>query len=511
MTQKVLLTILDGWGYTPKNETTNAIEVGNTTYWKQLVNNNPKAFLTTFGIDVGLPEGQMGNSEVGHTNIGAGRVVYQDLPKINKAMAEDGIKDIAELQKSIALAKQNNSAVHIMGLYSNGGVHSSYLHYLHCAEIFAKNNINVYLHIFTDGRDTPPSSAINFLPELDNLLAKYSNIKVATICGRYYAMDRDNRWERIEKAYNCMVNATAEYSTDNLKDYLEQSYNNKINDEFIEPAVFSNYSGMQNNDIICIINFRNDRARQILNALLLPNFNGFNRTKTVNFACAVGMVEYSDELAKNMLTLFAKKELKNTLGEWIAKQGLKQLRVAETEKYPHVTFFFNGGQETPFTNEDRILVPSPKVATYDLQPEMSAFEITNNVINAMQQNNHNLIVVNYANGDMVGHTGSLTAAAKATEAVDNCLQKLHAEVINNNYIWLIIADHGNCEEMWDYNNNVAHTQHTTNLVYCILTNYKYNNNITLQNGKLADVAVTVLDLLNLEKPKEMDGCSLLKK
>lgn len=510
-TKKVILTILDGWGYTQEHPEFNAIEVGKTTNWHRLVSSNPSANLITFGENVGLPEGQMGNSEVGHTNIGAGRVVFQELPRINNAIKTKSFDSNEKIQKAISEAKKNNSTVHIMGLYSDGGVHSHYKHFLYSAELFAKSGINIVLHIFTDGRDTPPQSAITFVESINKLLTDYPNIKVATVSGRYYAMDRDNRWERVELSYNAMVEAKAEKTFKTVKEVLESSYAEKINDEFIKPAVIADYKGMNDGDIIFMINFRTDRARQILDAIFVKDFKGFNRNKVVNFGYSLGMVSYSDTIKQLINIVFEPADLNNTLGEWLSKNNLKQLRVAETEKYPHVTFFFSGGREEPFKGEDRILVPSPKVATYDLQPEMSAYGITEQLTKNMKEQSPDFIVVNYANGDMVGHTGVLEAATKAAETVDKCLVELEKCVKETEYTWIIIADHGNCETMWDFENNVAHTQHTTNLVKIVLANQVGNTNFSIESGRLADVAPTILTLMNIEIPKEMDGKSLIKK
>jgi 2,3-bisphosphoglycerate-independent phosphoglycerate mutase len=508
-TNKVMLTILDGWGYR-KEKDYNAVATGNHPIWERLLKENPSANLITFGEDVGLPEGQMGNSEVGHTNIGAGRVVYQDLPRITLSIKHGEFAKNEKILESMRIAKANKKPIHIMGLFSNGGVHAHMDHYLYAAELFAKEGINVILHIFTDGRDTPPQSAIKYIDSLDLLLENYHNIKVATVCGRYYAMDRDNRWERVSLAYNAIVSAKSDKNYSSAKQAIEQAYSSNETDEFIKPVVIGNYKGMNDGDLVFMVNFRSDRAREILDCLLISDFSGFEREKIVKIANPLGMVTYSDKLDKVLNTVFEPSNLHNTIGEWLCKNGLTQLRVAETEKYPHVTFFFSGGQEDKFKGEDRILIPSPKVATYDLQPEMSAFEITDGLVTAIDSKRYDFIVVNYANGDMVGHTGVMEAAVKATEAVDECLGDLEKAVIKNNYTWLIIADHGNCETMWDKEHNVPHTQHTTNLVKIILVNAK-DKTLTLKDGRLADVAPTLLELMNIEKPKEMDGISLLKK
>ncbi|MFL1780383.1 2,3-bisphosphoglycerate-independent phosphoglycerate mutase [Candidatus Hepatincolaceae symbiont of Richtersius coronifer] len=507
---KVILTILDGWGYTTEHTEYNGIEIGQTPVWHRLVRDNPISNLITFGLDVGLPKGQMGNSEVGHTGIGAGRIVFQELPKINNAITSGSFDQEDQIVKALKCAKEHNSTLHVMGLYSDGGVHAHIDHFLYTAKVFAKNNLQVKLHIFTDGRDTPPQSAINEVPKLEELLRKYPNIQLASVCGRYYSMDRDNRWDRIELAYNAMVSAKGDVAT-SLEMLLKDSYEKNITDEFIKPTVIKDYQGMKDNDIIVMINFRTDRAREILDALVEPEFEHFKRTNLIKFAHCLGMVSYSSALDQYMRAIYRNDNLKNTLGEFLSFNDLKQLRVAETEKYPHVTFFFSGGKEEKFIGEDRILIDSPKVATYDLKPEMSAKEITTNLVAALDSQNYDFIVVNYANGDMVGHTGVLEAVAKATSTVDECLQELEKAVIANNYIWLIIADHGNCETMWDFTNNVPHTQHTTNLVKTVLVNQPKSANFTLKDGRLADIAPTILDLMNLKKPLEMNGNSLLKK
>ena len=507
--KKVLLTILDGWGE-DKPTPYNAVEQGDTKTWHRLLKDNLNSQLITFGLDVGLPEGQMGNSEVGHTNIGAGRIVFQELPRVNKAIADKSFEKNPKIQNAISQLKDSKKSIHIMGLFSNGGVHSHIDHILYCAKLFASSGISVKLHLFSDGRDTPPQSAVDYSSVLESLLKEYTNISLATLCGRYYAMDRDNRWDRVELAYRAIVLADAPKFS-NYNDVLQSSYKNNLNDEFVLPSVIGNYNGVQDDDMLFMVNFRTDRAREILDALVVEDFKGFDRKKVIKFTKSLGMVSYSDNLAKNLNIIFEQINLKNGLGEWLAHKNLKQLRVAETEKYPHVTFFFSGGREEKFNGEDRILVPSPKdVPTYDLKPEMSAFEITDKLVDAIDSKKYDFIVVNYANGDMVGHTGVLEAAKKATEAVDKCLTKLEKAVIENDYIWILIADHGNCETMWDVANNVPHTQHTTNLVKCVVVNHKgFAKSIT--DGKLADVAPTILDLMNVEQPVEMNGCSLLKK
>lgn len=504
--RKVLLTILDGWGIGDKPQYDAVVQGANKT-WQDLVSSSPTAELLTFGESVGLPKGQMGNSEVGHTAVGAGRIIWQDLPRINKAIEDKEFDQKELIQNAINKLANTSNSLHIMGLFSDGGVHSHMEHFLYVIELFAKNQVNVVIHLFTDGRDTPPNTAIQYIEKLLILCDQYANIYLATISGRYYAMDRDKRWDRVELAYNAIVSAKGEIFSD-AKQLLQNSYQQQVFDEFIIPAVHENYTGMKDNDSIFVVNFRADRVRQLLDSLLNHNFKEFSRDKLIAFNLKLAMVKYSDYLAQLTDIVFPVIENINTLGEWVAKAGLKQLRIAETEKYPHVTFFFSGGREEAFDGEERILIPSPKVATYDLKPEMSAFEITDNLVDALDSLQYDLIIANYANGDMVGHTGVLDAAIKATSAVDKCLERVKETVERNDYVWLIIADHGNCELMWDERHNTPHTQHTTNLVNIVLYNYKHN--IQLHAGGLSDIAPTILKLMNLPLPNEMEGKSLIE-
>lgn len=512
----VILCILDGWGYNSTKEY-NAVKLANTPAWDDLVENNPHTFVKTDGEAVGLPAGQMGNSEVGHTNIGAGRVVLQDLPKISKAFKENEIASNPNFKKAISTALEKKSAVHIMGLCSSGGIHSHIDHMIQSAEIFAKEKIEVKLHLFTDGRDTPPESSAGFIEEIDELIKKYPNISIATVCGRYYAMDRDKRWERIELAYNAIALGEGN-KVKTVMDAVKSGYKKLTkekripSDEFITPSVIGNYKGIEDNDVLFVTNFRADRVRQILTALLDTNFSGFKPKKVITFGYSLGMVSYSKELDNLISAVFPNTDLVNTLGEVIHKKGLKQLRAAETEKYPHVTFFFNGGREKPFEGEDRILIPSPKVATYDLQPEMSAYPLKEKLIEAIKSKKYPLIVINFANGDMVGHTGVLEAAIKAIEAVDSCLAELKEAAKENNYTMLVTADHGNSENMWDYKNNAPHTQHTTNPVRLVMFNKPSSvTSDTLLIGKLADIAPTILEIMQIEQPSDMTGKTLLRK
>lgn len=513
----VVLCILDGWGHNPDTEN-NAIKLGNTPAWDDLEQNCISTLIRTDGPAVGLPEGQMGNSEVGHTNIGAGRIIYQDLLKITKAFEENEVGKSAIIQKAIKTLRENGKSMHIMGLASAGGVHSHLSHMLAAARIFAEHQVPVKLHLFSDGRDTPPTSISKDISIIRQLIREHPCISIATVCGRYYAMDRDNRWERVEKAYKAIVSAQAEHF-DTAMEAIEagirsiESTGKIASDEFLPATTIGDYHGMEDGDGLFMINFRSDRAREILQALLEPQFDNFVREHAVDFSCKIGMVNYSKELDLLLDTLFPTTDIKNTLGEVLANHRLPQLHCAETEKYPHVTFFFNGGREKPYELEDRILIPSPKVATYDLQPEMSAPLLTDNLIRAIKEEKYCFIVVNYANGDMVGHSGILPASIKAVEAVDTCLARLKSACIQAGYTMLVTADHGNSESLWDRANGVPHTQHTTNPVRLIMFNPPAElASVTLKDdGKLADIAPTVLDIMNLEKPAEMTGKSLIKK
>jgi 2,3-bisphosphoglycerate-independent phosphoglycerate mutase len=502
----IVLCILDGWGHRESAEH-NAILEANAPFLKKLYE-YPHCLLETSGLAVGLPEGQMGNSEVGHMNIGSGRVVMQSLPQIDLAILDDSLARKPELSEQIALLKKNGKTCHILGLVSDGGVHSHQNHIVAIAKIVAAHGINVCIHAFTDGRDTPPASGVGFMQKLEDEISGFSSIKIATVSGRYYAMDRDNRWERVELAYNAIAEASGQNFPSSV-DAIKASYANGKNDEFVLPCVISDYSGMQDGDGIIMANFRADRARQTLAALLDPEFSSFKRNKIVKFTHPVGITEYSVELNKFIHTIFKPAGLNNILGEVIANSGLTQLRIAETEKYAHVTFFFNGGREEVFFGEERILVPSPKVATYDLQPEMSAVEITDKLVAAIDSGKFDLLVVNYANTDMVGHTGFEDAAIKAVETVSKCLKRLVALVAKHGGKILITADHGNAEQMVDDDGCTPHTAHTTNPVPLIIAGSDVAG-IKLRNGRLCDIAPTILQLMSIKQPDEMTGESLIK-
>lgn len=503
----IVLCILDGWGYrADKND--NAIEMGKTPNWHHLMETCPHATMQTSGLAVGLPDGQMGNSEVGHTNLGAGRVVMQDLPRIDTAIADGSLKRNPVLINLIKTLKDTGGTCHLMGLVGTGGVHAQQSHIVALAQSLDEAGIPVALHAFMDGRDTPPTSGKGFLDELQASLKNCTRTKIATVSGRYYAMDRDNRWDRVTKAYDALVVADAPRFT-TADESISASYAADVTDEFVIPSVIGDYTGMINGDAVLMANYRSDRAREITLMLLKPDFNATPRTKVIAFADAVAMTEYSTEHTALMRTLFPSESLTNIFGEVIAKNNLTQLRIAETEKYAHVTFFFNGGQETLFPGEERILVPSPKVATYDLKPEMSAYEVTDKLVDAIHSNKFDVIIVNYANGDMVGHTGVMEAAVKAVEAVDECVGRVTAAVKEMGGAMFITADHGNAELMKDPTTHAPYTAHTNTPVKALLFNA---TGVTkLSDGKLADVAPTLLDLMGIAKPAEMTGHSLVKR
>ena len=510
MTQKpVMLLILDGWGYREKITPDNAIENGHTPNWHRLLKECPHGFVETSGLAVGLPDGQMGNSEVGHTNLGAGRVVMQDLPKIDQAVKDGSLAKNPALLKMIEALRENGKTCHLMGLMSPGGVHAMQSHILALAKIISGHGIPVRVHAFLDGRDTPPSSAAQYLAQFEKDIANLHNVKIATIEGRFYAMDRDKRWDRIEKAYNNMVLADGKRFA-SADEAIKASYNDKVTDEFVIPAVIGDYQGMQDGDAVLMANFRADRAREILYALADAEFNGFERKKIIKFSTHVGMTEYSVDHNRFMKTIFPPEQLVNILGEVVAKHGLTQLRIAETEKYAHVTFFFNGGEERDFEGEERILIASPKVATYDLKPEMSVYEVTEQLVKAIEEKRFDVIICNFANGDMVGHTGIMEAVLKAVAAVDECLGKVEKAIKDVGGVLIVTADHGNAEKMVDEITGQPYTAHTVGKVQAVLVNDKSGVK-ALKDGKLADIAPTMLELLGIDKPQEMTGTSLLKR
>lgn len=504
MKKPLMLMILDGFGIA-KSSNANAISCANKPNLDRIFKQNPITKLEASGLAVGLPEGQMGNSEVGHTNIGSGRIVYQDLTRITKSINDGEFFKNPVINNAINKAIENNSSLHIMGLLSTGGVHSHINHLYALLKLAKAKNLNkVYIHAFMDGRDVAPKSGIDFICDLEEKIKDIGVGKIATVMGRYYAMDRDKRYDRVNKAYAAMVYREG-INENSAKKAVENSYKKDITDEFIEPAVISGGEAVSKDDSIIFYNFRPDRAREITRAFVDENFEGFERRFgkfNLNYVC---MTEY-DETIKGVEIAFKPEELHNTFGEFIAENNLSQLRIAETEKYAHVTFFFNGGLEKPYKNEDRILVPSPKVATYDMQPEMSAPEVTEKVLEAIKSDKYDVIILNYANCDMVGHTGVFEAAVKAVEAVDEGVGKVEKEILKKDGVLLITADHGNADKMIDENNK-PFTAHTTNLVpFCVVN---YNCNLK-ESGKLADIAPTMLEILGLDQPVEMTGDSLIK-
>jgi 2,3-bisphosphoglycerate-independent phosphoglycerate mutase len=500
----VMLAILDGWGWRD-DPADNAVRQAHTPTFDRLWSSCPRAFLRTSGRDVGLPQGQMGNSEVGHLNIGAGRIVKQDLPRISDAIEGGEIRKTPALRNLIDRLRASGGTCHLIGLVSPGGVHSHQDHAAALAAILAEAGVPTVVHAFTDGRDTPPRSAEEDIKRLAAALPP--SVPIATVSGRYYAMDRDKRWERVSKAYDTIVDAKGPRFA-NGEAVIADAYAHDISDEFIVPAAVGGYEGMRDGDGLLCFNFRADRVRQILTALLDSDFTGFARERVVRFAAALGMTEYSDALNRFMQAIFPPLTLPNVLGQVVADAGRAQLRMAETEKYPHVTYFLNGGEEAQYPGEDRIMVPSPKVATYDLQPEMSAPELTDKAVEAINSGRYDLIVLNYANPDMVGHTGSLPAAIKAVETVDAGLGRIAQAIDGAGGALLVTADHGNCELMRDPETGGPHTAHTTNPVPVLLMG---GGDVGLQDGTLADIAPTLLELMNLQKPAEMTGTSLLRR
>ncbi|MSO89816.1 MAG: 2,3-bisphosphoglycerate-independent phosphoglycerate mutase [Rhodospirillaceae bacterium] len=498
----IVLCILDGWGHREDNSD-NAVALAHTPVWRRLWRDCPHALLQASELNVGLPSGQMGNSEVGHMNLGAGRVVMQDLPRIDLAVADGSLATNPSLKTFIETVRKSGGKVHLMGLMSPGGVHSHHDHILALARILADAGLEIALHVFLDGRDTPPKSAREYLSACAPALRAIKGLRFGTVAGRYYAMDRDRRWERTKLAYDAMVDGQGETASDPIA-AIGRAYAADITDEFVRPAAIAGYRGMSDGDGLLMANFRSDRTRQILTALLVSDFDAFPRAKVVRFAAAAGLSEYSSALGKLMLTMFAPRALANGIGEIVARAGLRQLRIAETEKYAHVTFFFNGGEEREFPGEERILVPSPRVATYDLKPEMSAPEVTDRLVEAITSGRFDLIVANYANTDMVGHTGDTQAAIKAVEAVDAALGRLETAIKKAGGAMFITADHGNAETMREATTGEPHTAHTLNPVPAILVNAPSWVG-GMHGGQLADVAPTLLSLFGIPKPSEMTG------
>ncbi|MBR3871763.1 MAG: 2,3-bisphosphoglycerate-independent phosphoglycerate mutase [Paludibacteraceae bacterium] len=503
MAKKALLMILDGWGIGNKGKA-DVIYNTPTPYWDSLIANYPNSQLAASGENVGLPDGQMGNSEVGHLNIGAGRVVYQDLVKINKACQDNSILQNPEVVKAFSYAKENGKSVHLMGLASNGGVHSSFDHLFKLCDIAKHYEIeNTFIHCFMDGRDTDPKSGKGFIEQLD-AHTKASAGKIATIVGRYYAMDRDKRWERVKVAYDLLVNGIGEAATDMVA-AMEKSYAEGVTDEFVKPVVNANVDGkIKEGDVVIFFNYRNDRAKELTIVLTQQDMPeaGMNTIPNLQYYC---MTPY-DASFKGVHILFDKENVQNTLGEYLSSLGKKQLHIAETEKYAHVTFFFNGGRETPYEGEDRVLINSPKVATYDLKPEMSAYEVKDALVAEINKNVYDFIVVNYANGDMVGHTGVYEAIEKAVVAVDKCVEETVEAAKANDYEVIIIADHGNADNAVNEDGS-PNTAHSLNPVPCVYVTE--NKEAKISDGILADVAPSILSIMGLEQPAEMSGKNLL--
>ena len=505
MNKKVILMILDGWGTSPDPKVS-AIDQANTPFIDSLYTKYAHASLRTDGLHVGLPEGQMGNSEVGHMNLGAGRIVYQDLAKINLAVKHNTLASEPVLQQAISYAKTYEKPIHLLGLVSDGGVHSHIDHLFSLIDVLDHNNVNnTYVHAFTDGRDVDPKSGFGFITELETKLEQ-STAQLASVTGRYYAMDRDKRWERTKLAYDALVHGLGDRSND-ITSSIQTSYEEDITDEFLKPIIAENDNGeplaqIREGDVVLFFNFRTDRGRQLTEALSQKDFHEYNmHTLDLHY---VTMTNY-DENFENINVIFNKDNITQTLGEVLENHGKTQLRIAETEKYPHVTFFFSGGREKPFIGEERILKNSPKVATYDLQPEMSAFELTEALCPVLETGQIDFVCLNFANGDMVGHTGVMEAAVKACEAVDQCVEKIINCAKKNNYTTLLIADHGNCETMLNADGS-PHTAHTTNPVPIILIDNNLNH---IEDGILGDIAPTILNLMGVDKPTAMTQKSLV--
>ncbi len=502
----VVLCVLDGWGYREETKD-NAIALATTPALDQLLEKSPKTLLSASSSDVGLPPGQMGNSEVGHMNLGAGRVVMQDLSRADEALADGSLFESQEFIKLDEALKRSGGVCHVLGLLSPGGVHAHQAHITAMVRELAARGFEVAVHTFLDGRDTPPKSALVFVSEFLDQIRGVSGAYVATVSGRYYAMDRDERWERIELAYDAIANGRGSNASDAIE-AVSAAYAADITDEFVVPTVIGGYKGMLPGDGLAMMNFRADRAREISSALVEPSFDGFKCDTRVQLAYAVGLASYSTALDRRLGVLLPPLKLSATLGEVVAESGMTQLRIAETEKYAHVTFFFNCGLEETFAGEERILIPSPKVATYDLKPEMSAVKVTDKLVTEIDSDSFDFILVNFANTDMVGHTGILEAAIKAVEAVDKCVGRIAHAVTRAGGSLLVTADHGNAELMYDPETTQAHTAHTTDLVPCVLVNPPPHA-AALRTGRLADIAPTVLDLLGIDKPVGMTGHSLI--
>lgn len=506
----VVLIILDGWGHR-EDTRDNAIAGADSPHWDRLWHEAPHTLISGSGLDVGLPDGQMGNSEVGHMSLGSGRIIYQNITRIDQAIADGSFNENPVYTEAIDSAVRRGGAVHVMGLLSRGGVHSHEDHLFAALRLAAARGAKqVFLHAFLDGRDTPPRSALESLRRADAVCREIGCARVASLCGRYYAMDRDQRWERLEKAYRLLTDADADYRAGSATEGLEAAYARGEDDEFVAPTVITDSGNsavrLEDGDCVLFMNFRADRARQLSHALLDSDFPGFTRRVRPQLAAFVQTTEYASDI--DAPVAYPPESLVNTLGDYLAGLGKTQLRLAETEKYAHVTFFFSGGREDEFEGETRILVPSPKVATYDLQPEMSAPEVTDRLVEAIHSRAYDLIVCNYANGDMVGHTGNYDAAVAAVEALDHCLGRIEEAIRAVDGQALVTADHGNCEQMQDYVSGQLHTQHTTEAVPLVYIGGR-ELQLAPEGGRLADIAPTLLDLMQLPIPAEMTGHSLV--
>ncbi len=505
----VMLAILDGWGINER-EDGNAVKLAKTPNLDSIMKQYPHTIMHTSGLNVGLPDGQMGTSEVGHMNIGAGRIVYQDLAKITKSIQDGDFFENEAFLKAVKNCKEHNSDMHLMGLTSDGGVHTHINHLFALLELCKKEGLEkVYVHCFTDGRDTPPTSGETYIIELEDKIKEVGVGKIASISGRYYAMDRDTNYDRVKLAYDALTKGEG-FTAKTAVDAIENAYQREEFDEFIKPTVITENDKpvalIKPNDSVIFFNFRRDRAREITRAFVDDNFTGFEREQMpLTYVC---MTDYDDTIP-NVEIAYKTEPIKNTFGEYISKLGYKQLRIAETEKYAHVTFFFNGGNEVKYENEDRILVASPKVATYDLKPEMSAYEVTDKLVDAIRKGAYDVIILNYANCDMVGHTGILDAAIKAVETIDECIGRVVEEVKRVNGTMIITADHGNAEQMIDYETGDPHTAHTTNPVPLVAIGL--DDGVKLKEGRLADIAPTMLEIMGVEQPVEMTGESLIEK
>ena len=501
ISKKILLCIIDGWGIGDKDDVNNAISQAKLEFYPRILAKYPNSQLETSGLAVGLPDGQIGNSEVGHITIGAGRVIFQDLPRINNAIKDGSLKKNQYIQNLINDFANKDNICHLIGLLSDGGVHSHIDHLIFLAELLMANKVKIAIHCFLDGRDVAQKSALKYLE-------KIAHLPIATISGRYYGMDRDKKWDRISKSYYAIANGLNGDSPvfPSYNQAIDYYYQQNITDEFIMPTAIGNYSGLKDGDGLIFCNFRADRARQICRSLLDDDFDEFARKK-IDFSHSISMVEYSSELNKFFKILFPNQEIKNSLPEIVANNGKSQLRIAETEKYIHVSFFFSCGREQEFRGEERILIPSPAVATYDLKPEMSLDFLVKNLIDKINDKKVDLIVANFANADMVGHSGCLSASINACKAIDIAIKKVSDAILDNDYLMIITADHGNIEMMCDIEGN-PHTSHTTNPVPFILIGNNIED-IKLKNGSLQDIAPTILQLMNIDKPKEMTGSSLI--